>query len=640
MKQFPKKLISLLLVISVVFGTVSAAAVTSLAAPAKTVAATAKSENAQVEEALGNSVNPVIVVPGIGMSDVALFDSQGNQIKNDGTFKDRWRVLNLCTDDIMNDIWKLVPRALLSIALQKDVGLSDIITQYMPGMFKYATHDLEGNSVENVKAIEHNYPLSQYSEEDKNDFFNMMPMQKYVSSIGESKIYCFNFPAFSNTYTEAARLNKFVKMVKQQTGCDKVNLVPLSLGATITNAYFDEYADSHDVGKVVYVVGATNGSLVFADLVSANYSVNSAKLFYSDIAPQLVDGYQGYLINILLRILPKKVLNNVLDAAFEVVRKDFFVNTPSMWSIVPAEKYTELSNKYLSDSAHVKVKALTDKYYSYQSHLEENVKALVADGVEIYNLCGYGFNFGHGWGDYQYFQFFKCADDVNSDGVIQISSTSMGAYSCAPNTTFPAGYVQKNTHCTNTAHNHISPDRMIDASACYLPESTWFFAGQHHEIAGNDVAVALACTILSTDTIKNVYSDPRFPQFNGSRNVKKITRDYLPKATDALARTDLTATDKAELQAAVDAATAMLASTVANDAQCDAIEARLFNILVKIGVYAAPGEVKASDAALEKTLKFISDKLWEKYGAKGYSEIIKSKSPLAGLTGLLAKLAG
>ncbi len=624
MKHLAKKSMSLLLVLAMVFGTIAASGITSYAAPEKTVAATVKSESEQLTAALGNRPNPIVVVPGLGMSDVAVYDDQGNQIKNDGTFKDQWRVLNLCTDEILADIWKLIPKALLSLVFQKDMGLSDIIRDYMPGMFRYSTHDNTGKSVENVKAIERNYPLSEYNEEDTREFFNMMPMEDYVNLIGSDRIFCFNFPPFSNTYEHAARLDAFVQMVKQRTGCDKVNLVPLSLGSTVTNAYFDMYEDKHDIGKVVRVVGSTNGSLVFADLVGQNYSDNSARLFYRDIAPQLMDGYQGYMINILLRILPKKVLNNVLDAAFEVVQKDFFTNIPSMWATVPAERYEEYADKFLSGPDHAVLRAQTDKYYNYQRNLEANVKKLIDDGVQIYNICGYGFNFGVGWGDYQYFQFFKCADDINSDGIIQLSSTGMGTYSAAPGTTFPAGYKQQNTHCTNTAHNHISPDNTVDASTGYLPDQTWFFAGQHHEIANNDVAVRLACMLMGTDTITSVYSDPNFPQFNGSRYTKRINNDLIPAVTKALTGTDLSATDMTELNAALTEANAMLASTVADDAQCDAVEARLRAILVKIGVYSAPAKAKTSDVLLEKSLKFISDKLWDKYGACGFSEIVKT----------------
>lgn len=637
MKHLAKKSLSLLLVLAMILGTAAAGGVTAFAAPEKSGTA-AQTVSRQLEGSLGNSVNPVIVVPGIGMSDVAVFDDQGNQIKNEGTFKDQWRVLNLCTDEIMGDIWKLIPKALLSVVLQKDCGLSDVIRDYMPGMFRYSTHDNMGKSLENVKAIERNYPLAQYDAAARDDFFDMMPMQNYVNLIGENKIYCFNFPPFSNTFEHAARLDAFIQMVKQQTGCSKVNLVALSLGATVTNAYFCDYANKHDVGKLVNVVGSSNGSLVFADLVGQNYSDNSAKKFYSDIGPQLIDGYQGYLVNLLLRILPKKVLNNVLDAAFEVVQKDFFTNIPSMWATVPSERYEEYANKFLSDADHTYLRSLTDKYYNYQSHLQENVNNLVAGGLEIYNLCGYGFNFGYGWGDYQYFQFFKCADDINSDGIIQLSSTGMGTTSAAPGTAFPAGYVQQNTNCTNPAHNHISPDNTVDASTSYLPEQTWYFAGQHHEIANNDVAVALACTLLGTDTIKSVYSDPNFPQFNGSRYTKRIINDYIPAVTQALTRTDLSAVDMAELNAALAEANAMLASMVADDAQCDAIDARLKAILVKIGVYAAPAAPKTTDVILEKTFKFMSDRLWEKYGPKGFSEILKSKFSLSNLADSISNL--
>lgn len=624
MKNFCKKTIALLLTLGILFSVFS---IGSTAAPA------AESPTASAETALmqtvANAPNPVIVVPGIGMSAVALFDDEGNQIRNDGAFPDTWNVLNLYTGDLMANLWKIVPKFLLSIALQRDIGLSDTVRDYLPGAFKYSAHNNMGESIENVRAIERNYPLSQYEEGAKNSFYNMMPMRNFIDLIGEDRVYCFNFPPFSSTYEHAARLDEFVQMVKAQTGSQKVNLVALSLGATVTNAYFDDYAYKNDVAKVVNVVASSNGSLVFADLVGQNYSDKSAELFYKDMMPQLIKGWQGYLVNLAMRILPKKVFNNILDAAFEVVREHFFRNIPSMWATVPSERYEEYANILLSDPDHAHLRSLTDKYYNYQRNLEQNIHALVADGVDIYNICGYGWNFGHGWRDYQYFQFFKCADDINSDGIIQVSSTGMGAFSAAPGTTFPTGYEQQNTNCTIPGHNHISPDRTIDASTCYLPDRTWFFAGQHHEIADNDVAVALACTLLLTNTIDNVYSDPAFPQFNGSRYVKRITRDYLPKAIVALERTDLSAADRAELQGAIDAANAMLASTVADDDECVAIEARLFNILVKVGVYEAPTKPALWETVLEKSLKGVSDFLYKKFGPRGYSEF--GKAALASL---------
>ncbi len=620
MRFLSKKLISLLLV-SALLMSVFAGGISAQAAGAD--------NSAELAQALlppnSGSGNPVIVVPGIGMSSVALFDEEGNKIPNEGTFPDEWNVLNLDTAPLMDNLWKIIPKALLSLIFQRDMGLSNAVREYMPGIFRYAQHDLNGKSIENVQAIERKYPLSEYDEDAKRGFYNMMPMEKYAPAIGEDRIYCFNFPPFCNTYDQAAKLNEFIQIVKEQTGAEKVNLVPLSLGSTVTNAYLDEYADRNDVAKVVRIVGASDGSDVFADLVAQNLSENSARLFYRDMFPQLMKGYGGYLVNIAVRILPKKVLNNVLDAAFDVVRYDFFVNTPSMWAIIPADRYEELADIYLSGPEYEVIRAQTDKYYAYQSNLQENIDRHIQDGIQFYNICGYGFNFGHGWSGYEYFQFFRCADDVNSDGIIQLTSTGMGAYSAAPGTTLPDGYVQQNTCCTNPDHNHISPDRVVDASTCYLPEQTWFFAGQHHECANNDVIVRLACILMAGDTITSVHSDPDFPQFNGSRYTRRIVKDLLPRCIEAQGRTDLSAADMAELNAAVDEANAMLDSTVADDAQCNAVEARLRNILVKIGVLEPPAQPETYEIIPEAAAKIVSDLLWDKFGPAGFSEIAKTE---------------
>ncbi len=373
------------------------------------------------------------------MSAVALFDDEGNQIRNDGAFPDTWNVLNLYTGDLMANLWKIVPKFLLSIALQRDIGLSDTVRDYLPGAFKYSAHNNMGESIENVRAIERNYPLSQYEEGAKNSFYNMMPMRNFIDLIGEDRVYCFNFPPFSSTYEHAARLDEFVQMVKAQTGSQKVNLVALSLGATVTNAYFDDYAYKNDVAKVVNVVASSNGSLVFADLVGQNYSDKSAELFYKDMMPQLIKGWQGYLVNLAMRILPKKVFQQHFRRGFRGCTRALFPQHSSMWATVPSERYEEYANILLSDPDHAQLRALTDKYYHYQSNLEQNIHALVADGVDIYNICGYGWNFGHGGVITNTFSSLSAPTTSIPTAFIQISSTGMGAFSAAPGTTFPTG---------------------------------------------------------------------------------------------------------------------------------------------------------------------------------------------------------
>ncbi|HOO26381.1 MAG TPA: hypothetical protein PKW24_07180, partial [Clostridiales bacterium] len=128
MKKLFRKSISLLLALSLL---------TSLVFAGSSAASAAGLDNPSVSDPIGQNENyPIVVVPGLGMSDVALFDEDGNKIENDGTFPDEWRVLNLSTKEILGDIWKLIPGVLLTLIFQKDMGLSKIVSDYLPGMFK------------------------------------------------------------------------------------------------------------------------------------------------------------------------------------------------------------------------------------------------------------------------------------------------------------------------------------------------------------------------------------------------------------------------------------------------------------------------------------------------------------------------
>ena len=84
---------------------------------------------------------------------------------------------------------------------------------------------------------------------------------------------------------------------------------------------------------------------------------------------------------------------------------------------------------------------------------------------------------------------------------------------------FADGYKGLGTNCNDETHNHISPSGEIDATTAFLPENTWFVDGQHHamfqyENYGLDLAAKAVCT----DELKNIYSDPDYPQFRVSDN--------------------------------------------------------------------------------------------------------------------------
>jgi len=61
-------------------------------------------------------------------------------------------------------------------------------------------------------------------------------------------------------------------------------------------------------------------------------------------------------------------------------------------------------------------------------------------------------------------------------------------------------------------HNHLSADRVVDASTCMYPEYTWFIKGMVHTQFNADYYEMISW-ILNADTQPDVFSDARYPQF-------------------------------------------------------------------------------------------------------------------------------
>ena len=224
--------------------------------------------------------------------------------------------------------------------------------------------------------------------------------------------------------------------------------------------------------------------------------------------------------------------------------------------------------------------------------------------------------------DYNFplYSFVPSSKTCNGDGLIHFDSESIGATSGYINTPLPDGYVQQNTHCTDPSHNHISPERIVDASTGLLPETTFYFLNQDHEGTGrNDVVMKLASEILLYDELKDVHSMPeRFPQFNVGRETKWLRRDTLPMAK-AIDRSTLAPEDAAELQAAIEQCETMLNTTVVVYDDFTAAQQRLDNILIKIGAIQPPKDDTTGKIATA-LCKLISDALYQYWGPRGFTD--------------------
>ena len=525
--------------------------------------------------------SPVIVLPGINHSPTYLYDENDNPVMNGDTqVGGTLFILNesaLSTSLIIEAVF----RVLATITFQTNVGLDKLAYEMICELFKYQRCDENGDHVENLKTFRWNYSLEGMSEEDLEWTYRMVPMQTLVKEIGEDHVYFFSFNLVGDPMDSADDLNEYIQMVKEQTGHDKVTLLPVSLGGTILTAYLDQYGHG-DLDQIVNAVACLNGTDIIADMFAREWRLNDEYLYHEFMANILTEEEGnptiGYLINTLLHLVPRSGVNALLTGAMSGILDTLMLNCPQFWAMLPSYRYEELAERYLTDQP--TLKARTDRFQQARLNLNDNILSAVADGVRVNTIACANLDLGEQM--YSYFNIVASAEKVSSDGIINLSSASMGATGAPGEYTLDDIEYEKNTYCSDPTHNHISPDNMVDASTAILPENTWIFLEQHHEVGYNDVVLNLAKAIILGE-VKDVNDNPeKHPQFNGTCTTTYLRRWRLPDAYK-IDMSTLSAEDKAELEAAITEAEAVLRMTICDKERAENADKKLIEVLHKIG---------------------------------------------------------
>lgn len=555
---------------------------------------------------------PLIVLPGINHSPTYLYDENDKPVMDSkGEKQIGGTLLILNTDDLLK---KILPKALFSllatIATQHNILLDKVAYEAAATAFSIQKCNDEGNYVNNLKTQRWNYPLSQMTEDEVNWVYRMVPMQRIVDIIGADHTYFYTFNLVGDPMQSAKELDEYIDMVKKQTGHDKVDLLPVSLGGTILTAYLDAYGHK-DINSIVGVVACLNGTDIVADLMARDFNISDEYLHHEYIPTILKEsngrGTLGYLINCILHILPQAGFNALLTGAMSGLLDTMVLNCPQMWAMVPSYRYDALASRYLS--AKPVLKAKTDRFQQARLNLKQNILDAVADGVKVNFISGSGLAFGEEM--YTFFSIMSSSGKVNSDGIINLSSTALSTTGTVGGATIAK---QAHDNPDYPGYSYLSPDGTIDISTAVLPDNTWVFLKQYHEVGNNDVVLNLAKALLLGE-IENVHSNPaKYPQYNYFCNTKTLRRWRINDGKEALKKTDLSEEDRAEIVAAIAQAEAVLEMTVADQSAVEAAQARLDTILYKVGQLTPPKEESKFAPGLEKFFESMSWMLYKTLG--------------------------
>ncbi len=550
---------------------------------------------------------PTIIVPGLGQSSVCVADENGSFVLDDEGNKISAFPAYVQTDKI---VMKALFPVITSLITQTDAGLSDALAEIVAMCFGINGTDLNGNP--SGTTITEVYPsYAECNEEQLADINSHIPFERYPTDLPEDHIYYFMYNSFGNHIDMTKDLYDFIHQVMEETGHDKVNLVPLSQGATLTSALYEYYPDSMDlIHKVLYIVPALDGSRIIGDIFTDRIAFLDKEYLYNGFLEEmgLLDSKTAHLIEVLMRILPDEVLMTAANAAIDTLVSDIMTRCTSMWALCPSADYEEAAAKYLSSPEMAEIKAQTDKYHQAQVNSRANIQKLVDKGVQVFCVAEYDINLinvGENW------------NAQNGDYIIQLDSTSMGATSAKVGETLHEDYVQQNTHCTNPDHNHISPDRVVDASTGLLPDTTFYFKNQRHDLTQhNDVILKIAMELIAHDDITDVYSSPEFPQFLNGRDAREYWL-VMDAAEKMLAENALPESIGSAFNLLMSNARDKFNNNLLTGEEVNQSLVQIRNILEGLG-YLEPTEEKAEDSGI---FEKISHWLYENYGTNGFSEI-------------------
>lgn len=568
---------------------------------------------------------PSIVIPGIFQSKVRYLDENGNEMLNADGQPYAEPFFMKSTDEIVKQALEeaLLPLAGLLIT-QTDIDnrCAEAVAEVLgDALLSNIALDSNGRVIKNIQADKYTTSLANLTAEQRAYALDQIPLDLYVDIAGLDHLYFFSYHSTGNMIDNVAELYELIQIAKEETGHDKVNLVPISQGGSVENALMQYYIDNNlsfedDVNRVCYVVPAADGASVLGDIYRYGL-LDDDDALYGYMFPSLLDEdqeYLAYLINLILRILPNADVNNILDTAVHILIEDYLEYSTMLWALIPSKDYPACRDMYLADPEDAVVREQTDWYYNAQVNSRNYILDYQSKGVEFFNIVDYNVTM---------YQIVDCWDDVNADGIIHLDSESFGATSVAVDTSLPEDYVQANTFCTDPSHNHIDEARLVDASTGILCESTFYFKGQNHEqTARNDVIMRLAIRILTDESFENVYSDPAYPQFNYARDSRGIIRTY--NAWKNYDTSKLSAEDAAAFEFALSEIEKAINSTCMTTADFNVAKDRFDAVVYKIqnGAEKQPEEESAFISFLTKVLKFFSDIMLRFFGGKGWSDII------------------
>ena len=487
------------------------------------------------------SRNILVYVP--DFTELALFYNDGTTMRE---------VYNVHSGAFMQTLASI--GAGLMASSEKPQSGADMINNAVDDIFYTIACDDNGDSVYSVGAMQSSAAPFSFGS---NTPVNTENLQAILANTGAkftaNDLYVFFYDWRMSPIKNAMALEQYIEDLKTDGQINYVTVLSAGYGGVIVNTLLAIREDNANtnIERCIFLDSFLEGSSVLGDLMTGSFAEYASKVnefgdpfnikkpdesannpelkqaistYISQdptgIAAQAVLGIvnsQKYLslfttsfLTLLTAILSNEGVIDKIAAGIHHSAKEsaeliygtglrkYLRNMAGLWALVPEEGYENAMRFLFGDETpSEQLLEQLDSYRRIQESTRETLRSANEAGITIAIVAGYNR------------QILPLSSNVNetSDGLVPTRYAGAGVLTNDMNTARSFTVT-----CTSNSHRHLSPDAMLNASTCYLPEQTWFIKNHQHMDYTHETVAAFIGWLLTSGK-PSVFYNEQYPQF-------------------------------------------------------------------------------------------------------------------------------
>ena len=454
--------------------------------------------------ASGINKTPIIFISGINSSSLYLNKGTANEKRAWMPTVDDWQK----PIDFLKGLTKLEDNG-----YNYDSYMREVFVPFLQVHMEDLRCNGNGDSIQNIQIdyTNQSYAENEIARQKGGIVFDEQELA--ADTIGADRVFRFTYDFRISVIDAAKTLLTLVEHVKAVTGSEKVRLFAVSMGGSVLTAYLNMF-EHDDLDTVLSLFSAVNGTDFPANIFSGK--LNLTRDTMAGCLKYLVDVVPAALIASL-----ESTINEV-NTLWSGERLTYFYNSwikpyigkwAGIYNMIPADRLDECIDFMLDKQQDAGLIQKLKTFQRYQRNINDILKQCDKDGVKVYMISSYnipGLPFE--------------GNDGQGDIIIDTKYASAGATVASfTEKTLGDDYTQK----VDDGKERVSCDKIVDASTCALPDSTWIIKNMLHcqiikktKDGKADQSGIFYKWLISSKEKLTVESDEKYPQFLDYTNSK------------------------------------------------------------------------------------------------------------------------